>query len=276
MRPVDLVRDQPQIVILGELRDRLDGLPRIDRACGVVGRIDQQNLCLRRDCRIQRLALWLEIILGPRLNDAEIQPGAAKRSRIDRIIGCDHDAVPAGIGHRLHRREQRALPAGRRNHLGCARRNTGRAFAGACHCFAQMRQAGKISVVVMACAQRRDRGFDRWLRRSEIMIAHRQHDDVCAGPLALQCLEMHFPSAFPGFEDTRYAIGQLWHGIHGCWSWSVDDGRLLRLLLPHRHGIDQVEQYLWVERVPPSAFFSAVQPDQHDGQALLGWFEARR
>lgn len=47
-----------------------------------------------------------------------------------------------------------------------------------------------------------DTGFDRSLRRVEIMIADREHDDPAAGLLSGHGGEVDFPAIFAGRDDA--------------------------------------------------------------------------
>ena len=143
LRVVNLVRDQPHVVIAADLRDAFKRFAGIDNAGGVVGRVHQQ----RRGVGLFRsggnhVRTGLERIF--RTGGDRMGQGAdtADRTGVGGVIGIDIKRCIAGVAGRHMRGKQRALTTRRDQHIVARRRHTGTFLQPRGHGIAQTRGAG--------------------------------------------------------------------------------------------------------------------------------------
>ena len=205
-RPVDLVRQQPEIVLLADFGQLLEPFARVDSAGRVVRRIDQDGARVGLQRRADHVGARLEAVLGRRFNHGEAGAGGAERVGVGGVVGRDDDGVIARVEHALHGGVKRGLAARRGDDLVRFRRDARASSGGRRHGLAQARQARKRRIVVVAGADGVDAGLDRFGRRIEVMIADREHDDVLAGGPAAPGGEVDFPAILAQRHDAGNAL----------------------------------------------------------------------
>ena len=184
--------------------DVCQGLERgaaIDGAGRVVRRVDQYGAGVGLDSLLDRRCIGLEAVFRARLDDREGCAGGAEGAGVGGVVGGDDDRVVTRIENALHGGVERSLAARRGDDLVGCRLDAGAPGRGPGHGGAQRRHAGKLSVVMVAFADGPHAGLDGLGWRVEVVVTHREHDDVLAGLLAGHGGEMDLPAILAGWND---------------------------------------------------------------------------
>jgi len=190
---VNLVRDQPEIMLKTGRTDRIKGLCVVNRTCWVVWRVDEKRA--RAFAGFHQLG-WvkLEIQLWLGLHKPHLAAHAAHGRGVGRVIGINDDTCIAGIEGGAHGGKKRALPTGGNEDVF---RRCGNAGFGDHACregFAQRRGAGDCGVFGVVVFKALDQRIFDHIIRGGIMIADAQHGDIAPFGLCLARGVKHAPA----------------------------------------------------------------------------------
>ncbi len=175
---VALVRDDPEVVLLGDVQHRAQAVGRLDRARRVAGRVDEDGAGARRDQRGEAVGVEREAVRRlQRIADrARVQD--VRHRRVVRPAGVGHEQLVAGVEHQQQAGEEAAAAAGRDDDL----LGVGLEAVAAAHLLgdrlAQRLDARARGVAGGAAMGGRRGAVDDVRRRREVGVAADQHQRV--------------------------------------------------------------------------------------------------